>query len=148
MMALFTIYYVEMMRVQFPKIVERYHISFMIISSLVKVGVLTGEAILYWRLRKRNIYRRESWAHVLILVLAFVLPLLENVFILFLGKAVNISDVNKMRSTFYVQQGLYWALIVLAHIFFARVLIQCYSKSSSVVEGDGVNLLDDVEIYS
>jgi len=126
----------------------RYDISYiMIIKNLVWVGVLSGEAILYWRLRKRNIYRRESWGHVLILALAFVFPALENIFILFLGNVLNISNIYKMRSSYYVQQAIYWSLVVLAHLFFLRVVMQCYSKSSFVEEREGVsvNLLDDVE---
>lgn len=148
-LALFAIYYVEMMRTRYPELAVGYHImSFMIIKNLVWVGVLSGEAILYWRLRKRNICRRESWAHVLILTLVFVLPGLENVFIMLFGNVLKINGINKMRSAYYVEQGLYWALVLLAHVFFVRVLVKCFKKSVEAAEGAPatMNILDDIGI--
>jgi hypothetical protein len=147
-LALFAIYFLEMMKIRYPSMSGRYDISYiMIIKSLVWVVVLSGEAILYWRVRKRNIYRRESWGHVLILILAFVLPALENIFVLFLGKALNIRDIYKMRSSYYVQQAIYWSLVVLAHVFFVRVVVRCFKKGVKIEEVPGmVNILDDIGI--
>ncbi len=62
---------------------------------------------------------------------------------------VNVRAIYKTRSYYTMQQGVYWALVVLAHVFFVLVIVKCFKRPSpSFVEGDGVNILDDVEIYS
>ena len=146
MMTLAIAYALEMMRVRYPNSAGSVEISSrMIIMVAVWVCVFSVEVVLYWRIRKRNVYRRESWAHVILLISAFVLPYLGNVLILYMGEALKIRDINKMRSFYYVAQGLYWLMIVLAHVFFVQVLVKCFSKSSFVEEGNGDNVLDDIE---
>ena len=148
-MVLGTIYFFEMMRIRYPKNAEQFVISNgTIVMHVFWICVLSVEAILYWRIRKRNTYRRASWAHVLILTLAFFFPVLENIFILFLSR-VNVRELYKTRSYYNVQQGIYWALVVLAHVFFVLVILKCFKRPApSFGEGNGVNILDDVEIYS
>lgn len=73
-------------------------------------GISFIEAIVYWRIRKRNLCRQDSWAH---------------------------------RGQLF----LTWVFIIIAHIFFVRVLRKHFSKEAPVEEMvlGPVNILDDVE---
>src|SRR5882757_6705024 len=83
------------MRAKYPGMKGGYPISSrFIIMGVLWICVLSAEAILYWRVRKRNISRRESWAHVICLSMAWVLPEMQAFMFALLG------------SFFYTEKGI------------------------------------------
>ena len=107
------------------------------------------EAIVYWRIRKRNLCRQDSWYHVLLFALAiYLLPIIRFVLITFLRR--NISRRYFLEIGNIVNWGqlfLTWVFIIIAHIFFVRVLRKYFSKDAPVKElvPGPVNILDEVE---
>ena len=107
------------------------------------------EAIVYWRIKKRNLCRQDSRAHVLLFALAiYVLPIIRAILIAFLGKSIAKHGFFNIERV--VNQGhfvLTWVFIIIAHIFFVRVLRNYFSKEAPVEEmaPGPANILDDVE---
>lgn len=95
-----------------------------VLLSLLWTAVLVGEALLYWRIRKRNEARKESWAHVVTLAFTFLVPVFRGVMIeAFFGKVFGEQIGKEMLDYFsWEKTALYWTLMVLAHMFFGRVL--------------------------
>jgi len=139
-----SIYGLQMIRVYAPTYV---------LSTLSKMGffflpaIIFIEAIMYWMIRKRNVYRRATWAHVILFAIAYFTPFIKE--FLFRSYAVYaaIRDVRSfMRSVSLGQVCLFWGLTVLAHIYFARTLIKIFSKQPASGEetAQPENMLDDV----
>jgi hypothetical protein len=109
-----------------------------------------AEAFVYWKIRKRNFYGRESRTHVLLFALALLSPFIRD----FLGWFYDNFGMFGVDVEVYVtvvnmgQLILFWSALGIGHVFFVRVVVKCYSKPPLVEEGDGTNILDDVEIYS
>jgi hypothetical protein len=110
-------------------------------------AIIFIEAIMYWMVRERNVYRRATWTHVILFAIAYFTPFIKE--FLFMSYAVyaRIRDVRSfMRSVTLGQVCLFWALTVVAHIYFARTLIKIFSKQPAG-EGEAAqpeNMLDDV----
>ena len=108
--------------------------------------IMFVEAVMYWTIRKRIIHRRDAWSHLLLFTGAYVFNygvrlLVAAIFVLHYPIARRHSF---MRMSTYGQLWLFWGLVILAHVFFARVLIKAFAKPpvGEVVESG--NLLDDV----
>jgi hypothetical protein len=109
--------------------------------------IMFVEAVMYWTIRRRISYRRDAWNHLVLFTVAYVFnygvrALIMAIFILHSPIAMRIPLF--MRVAPYGQLGLFWVLVIVAHIFFARVLIKAFAKPlvEEVVESG--NLLDDV----
>jgi len=139
-----SLYGIHMIRVYAPTYV---------LSTLSKMSffflpvIIFIEAIMYWMVRKRNVYRKASWTHVILFAFAYFTPYIKE--LLFMPYAIyaGIRDVRSfMRSVTLGQVCLFWGLTVLAHISFARTLIKVFSKQPAG-EGEPAqpeNMLDDV----
>ncbi len=88
------------------------------------------EAIVYWRIRRKNYCRQDSWTHVLLLGFAiFFLPVIRPFLIAFMKMHIGERGFLKMENA--VNDGLFilfWILIIIAHIFFVRVLRKHFFK--------------------
>ncbi|MDO6429847.1 hypothetical protein Q4E93_04595 [Flavitalea sp. BT771] len=122
-------------------------------SALSKIAlfflpaIIFIEAIMYWMVRKRNVYRRATWTHVILFAIAYFTPFIKE--FLFMSYAVyaGVRDVRSfMRSVTLGQICLFWGLTVMAHIYFARTLIRIFSKqpASEDEAAQPENMLDDV----
>ncbi|HEY6902200.1 MAG TPA: hypothetical protein VI233_16200 [Puia sp.] len=103
------------------------------------------EAIVYWRIRYRNVYRKASWGHVILLGVAILSPAVLYPFLGVFGR--HFGSSSYLTALKVMQTGikvfLYGGLVV-GHALFVQVLIKVReSKKAEVAEG-GVNLLDDV----
>jgi len=120
------------------------------VLSLAWVGVLAGEAVLYWRIRKRNEARKESWAHVVTLAFTFLVPVFRGAMVeAFFGEVFGEQIGKEMTDYFsWEKTAVYWTLMALAHVFFGRVLWKAFVVGEAraggsrgdggEVRGDGV----------
>ena len=105
------------------------------------------EACMYWMVRKRNIYRKASWTHIWLYATAYSTPFVKEFLFLFYTKFAAMSEMRySIRVFTMVQLCIFWGLMVLAHIFFARLLIRIFSKRPAVQQAaaEPVNMLDDI----
>ena len=127
---------------------QGYRMGWLIRLSLFYLPVIMFvEAVMYWTIRTRITYRRDAWNHLILFTGAYVFnyvvrALIMAVFILHSPAAMRVASF--MRTVSYGQMGLFWGLVIVAHVFFARVLIKAFAKPlvEEVVESG--NLLDDV----
>jgi hypothetical protein len=127
-----------------------YNPGFLILYPLVFLGVIFGEAAFYWRVRWRNVYRRESWMHAGFLAIALLgLPVLRNLLVALLFVGYDRFEYRLwMRNIDLTYMCLYWCMTLVAHGFFVKVMIRCLRRPVSVAADPGggqENLLDDVE---
>jgi hypothetical protein len=122
-------------------------------STLSKMGffilpaIIFIEAIMYWMVRKRNGYRRATWAHVLLFAFAYFTPLIKSMLFVFYDAFTPTQNFSSYeRSVNLAQVCLFWGLTILAHIYFARTLIKIFSKQPASGEENAQpeNMLDDV----
>lgn len=123
------------------------HLSMLTRMSLFYLPVIMFvEAAMYWTIRKRMTHRRDVWSHILLFTAAYALNFVVRVvvsMVFILHSSVVVSILPYMRAIGYGQLYLFWGLVVVAHVFFARVLIKAFAKGP-VEEVGGGNLLDDV----
>ena len=122
-------------------------------STLSKVGffflpaIILIEAIMYWMVRKRNVYRKATWTHVILFAIAYFTPYIKELLIVPYAVYTRVPDVRSfMRSVTLGQICLFWGLTILAHIYFARTLIRIFAKQPAREEepAQPENMLDDV----
>lgn len=105
------------------------------------------EAILYWRIRKVNIYRKDSLTHIFLFAFAFITPYLREwifeayddgfTFGLDVAQFVRLGNIGQMLA--------FWAALILGHVLFIRLIIKArLPKSTDSQKADPQNLLDDV----
>jgi len=109
--------------------------------------IMFVEAVMYWTIRKRIIHRRDAWNHLILFTGAYVFnfvlrALVTAIFIL--HSPVVMRRASFIRLSNYGQMGLFWGLVIVAHIFFARVLIKAFAKPPVEEVVESGNLLDDV----
>ena len=118
-----------------------------ILLSLLCVAVLVGEAILYWRIRKKNEARKESWAHVVTLAFTFLVPVFRGAMVeAFFGEVFGKQIGKEVTDYFsWEKTAVYWTLMALAHVFFGRVLWKAFAvrgtragADDGEVRGEGV----------
>ena len=99
-----------------------------VLLSLLWIGVLGFEAVVYWRIRERNEARKESWAHVVTLGFTFLVPVFRGAMIeAFFGEVFGEQIGKEMGNYFaWEQTAVYWTLMGLAHVFFGRVVWKAY----------------------
>jgi hypothetical protein len=118
-----------------------------VLKFLYLPAIILIETIMYWMVRKRNSYRKASWCHLLLFTFAYLTPYLEMLVIdVYLKSVPLVNVVSFIRFANKLRLGIFWGVMMLAHIFFARVIIKSFSKP--VVEEEGgvksENMLDDV----
>ena len=119
------------------------------ISMLVKMSlfyvptILFIEAVMYWTIRKRMIVRKDAWTHIIMFIGAYILSFLIR---LSMGAIVimHMPLARQIRTMAYAQIYLFWALVLIAHVFFARVLLKVFAKPTVEEVQENRNLLDDV----
>ena len=107
------------------------------------------EAFFYWRVRGRNVYRRQSWAHVILFAFSLSTPFIRE-FLFWLYDNFGVSmELSTYSNIIDVSQGITaWGALLIGHVLFVRVLVLCSRKRPVLAEAsDGVDLLDDVENY-
>jgi len=111
-------------------------------------AIIFIEAIMYWMVRKRNVYRKATWAHILLFALAYFTPFIKSMLFVFYDAFAPTPDYSAfVRGSNLAQTCLFWGLTILAHIYFARTLIRIFSTKQASGEGTGQgpeNMLDDV----
>jgi len=110
-------------------------------------AIIFVEVIMYWMIRKRNIYRRASWSHVLLFAFAFLTPFLKSLLFVFYDNFTPTSDMNSyIRFVSLGQICIFWGVMVLAHIFFVRLFVKAFSKQAVIQQdaAESENMLDDV----
>jgi len=109
--------------------------------------IMFVEAVMYWTIRRRITHRRDAWNHLILFTGAYVFnfvvrALVTAIFILHSPAAMRVPSF--MRIATYGQLGLFWGLVIVAHVFFARVLIKAFGKPPMEEAVESGNLLDDV----
>lgn len=119
-----------------------------VITSILWMTLYFGEAVMYWRLRKKNVYRRDSRIHVWVIAIAVILPLVKGIFVAWLDRLSGGLSMGTVLTIDYLQLGAFWVLQVVGHTFFVRVLVKCFKKGVEVTEEvpETMNILDDVEV--
>jgi hypothetical protein len=111
-------------------------------------AIMFVEAAMYWIVRRRIVYRKAAWGHILLFALAYSLHFLGVYWDYFLLRIPGVWEmyVNNGSILYLAQLCLFWSLTLVAHIFFARVLIKAFSKPPAIQEGSiqPENMLDDV----
>jgi len=109
--------------------------------------VVLAEALVYWLIRRRNQFHALSWAHSGIFFFSFALNVLFMGFRTLHYRYQSGAEGRVSRQIgMHEQIYLSWALVILAHLAFAAVLVNCFRKippAERRVEG-GENLLDDI----
>lgn len=119
-----------------------------LISFGIIVVVLLAEAITYWKIRKRITRKSFVWGHIGGLLLAFIIvPLLYTVSVALIS-ANSIPDdfTRRMSIAGNIRIGLFWTLLVVAHICFVRVLIDAFKKRGEEPDpptSDSPDILND-----
>jgi len=137
-------YGLQMIRVYAPS----YELSTLrIIGFFILPAIIFIEAIMYWMVRKRNVYRKATWAHALLFAFAYFTPFIKNMLFVFYDVFSPTPNYSAfVRSGNLAQICLFWGLTILAHIYFARTLIRIFSKPPASEEETAQpgNMLDDV----
>ena len=107
------------------------------------------EAIIYWRIRKTNVYHRESWLHVLLFFFAYLTPnIKEWIFELYdQGLTPHWELVKFIRTVTVIQVLAFWASLILAHVIFIQMLTRLRIQEQNKQDtNDTNNILDDITV--
>ena len=108
-------------------------------------SVLLIEVIFYRLVRRRIKERKFVWAHLILSLFSYaVLPLLY-VAAIFISYLV-IPSTPVMKNLFRVQMYSYWAGVIIGHVFFAVVIIQCFSSQQPPQSNDDNDLLSEIAL--
>ena len=105
------------------------------------------DAVLYWSIRKTNIYRRDSLIHIFLFSFALITPYLrEWSFEGYHHTLFGEDIVSFMRFVNMAQFFAFWISLILGHALFIKLLVKSRSRRSDGIpeEADPRNLLDDV----
>ncbi len=106
-------------------------------------SVLLVEVIFYRVVRRRIKERKFVWAHLILSLFSFaVLPLLYIGALFFSYLVIPSSPV--LKSLFRVQMYSYWAGVIIGHIFFVIVIVQCFSAQKPQQPNDDNDLLSEI----
>ncbi|MBS1659845.1 MAG: hypothetical protein JST68_02210 [Bacteroidetes bacterium] len=107
--------------------------------------VVFFEAIVYWRIRYKNVSPKASWGHVILMGIALVIPVMMYPLAGYFTRRVNgdyLAVVKAMQLGMKV--ALYGGLFI-SHVLFIGVLVKARApRKVEFVEGSE-NLLDDVD---
>jgi len=101
------------------------------------------EAIVYWRISNRNKDRSSSWAHLLFLAVACATIYLRDwIYYSFVNGGPPSEEFSRLVwISNLVEPFVFWILMVLAHLFFVKVLLN--ARATRVDISDPLDLLDD-----
>lgn len=137
----YTLYAIHVLKLDFG-ISLLFKLRFFFLPAIIFL-----ESCMYWMVRKRNIYRKASWSHVWLFTAAYSTSFIKAIFIMFYSRVATKADLqSNVRAIALVQACIFWGLMVLAHIFFARLLIKIFSRRPAVEQevADPGNMLDDI----
>jgi len=118
---------------------------FNIWGFFINPAVLLIEASVYWLIRKKNRNPRASWTHVILMTLAFLTPAIRGLTYFFFDRITVSATIGPVfRTANIIQAVLFWGLLILAHIYFVRVLKSTRSKPAQTEAASSENLLDDL----
>lgn len=108
--------------------------------------MLLVEAFFYWKVRTKNVYRIQSWGHVILFAFFLSAPFIREFFFWVYDDFGINMEISAYMNTVDVSLGIMsWGAFLAGHVLFGRVLVMCYRKRPVLAEaGDDVNLLDDV----
>lgn len=109
--------------------------------------IMFVEGVMYWTIRRRITHRKDAWNHLLLFTGAYAVNFgvrAAMLAILILDPSAVPGAVFYMRMIGYGQLYFFWGLVLLAHFFFARVLVKAFAKPPVAEEGGEGHLLDDV----
>lgn len=109
--------------------------------------LLLAEAIVYWIIRKKNVYRKYTWAHILFTFIGLVIvPVMGKLTNSLLSRSITRTRmIHATRIQNDMEVAFFWASIILGHMFFILVLKKSLAKAPVTGEQpETVNLLDDV----
>ena len=87
------------------------------------------EAGLYWFIQSKNDQRDASLIHILLLMLALAsLFLRDAMFFFHISSRSLLHPLRSFRRIDRVQYTLFGSLLIIAHIFFIRVLRKAFSR--------------------
>jgi hypothetical protein len=90
--------------------------------------IVFGEAVIYWKIRKMNPYRKTSWVHVLLFTAAFLTPLYRPFLKSVMDSHYSLAaTAEMMKAVKQAEMDVFYILLLLAHGFFASLLIKCYN---------------------
>jgi len=98
------------------------------------------ESIVYWRIRRYNDFPRASWAHCLIMLMAYWIPVF-----LMIPRILHRRVTASVAIDRHASQYLLWGLLAISQIFFVLVLFRYRSnkRKPKVDSLNPENLLDD-----
>jgi len=115
---------------------------------LIFPSLALTEALVYWLIRRRNKFYALSWVHCGIFFLSFVLNVLFTLFRTTHYRYQISTDARVSRQIGMNEQSyFFWALLIVAHLAFVVVLVNCFRKAAPLIEDEErgqENLLDDV----
>jgi len=118
------------------------------VINLVMPIFFSLEAWFYWRARKINIYKIISWTQIILLALAFLMPLAEELsWYLYRGQLNNQDTTRYLFNVFIATRLGFMLLLFVAHFLFLLVLIKVQARAKELkrpVRMDPGNILDDV----
>jgi hypothetical protein len=118
---------------------------FLLAITLIWPVLMLLESYLYWRIRKRNLLRRSSWAHCSLFAFAYVTFFIKGwILELYDNFTPNIDITKFVHVVTLTQLLLYWVSVIGAHIFFIRALVKARAQKHAQPTADPLNLLDDV----
>jgi len=92
------------------------------------------ESFVYWRIRKKVGNKTIAWAHVLLLVIGFLVITLFVFLTTYFDINYILTSEDKVLprlATFIFNYG-FWITFVLAHIFFVITIVKSFSKKQEV----------------
>jgi hypothetical protein len=109
--------------------------------------LLLVELFVYWQIRKRIKERKWVWLHLVFILYTFVLVRL------FYG-IIGISIITYMSELWSAAFGIlqkfqfygFWAGVIISHIFFIIVIVQCFFKRKLQLSNDDNDLLSEFTV--
>jgi hypothetical protein len=117
----------------------RFILSFFYLPTIMFV-----ESIMYWTIRRRISPGINAWTHIILFASAYVFSILTKALLIAYIYSGSFHMTTFLRLLNNVYPYVFWVMVIVAHVFFARVLMQAFAKPPGVDGPDSGNLLDDV----
>jgi hypothetical protein len=105
--------------------------------------LLLMEVIFYWVVRKRIGERKWVWGHLIFSLFSFVL-----VRLLYVAAVFIVNDFYQSHSAYTIIQQIqiycFWAGVIISHIFFVVVIVQCFFRNKPWLSDDNPDFLSDL----
>jgi magnesium-transporting ATPase (P-type) len=118
------------------------------ITKGVYMAVIIGEAVFYWQYRKRIRASLFAWYHIGGMVMAFfILPSIQTIYPFLLDFTGSSGDGYREAYAIFskVTMVVFWVFFIVAHIFFAMMIIKGFSneKEEEKVAGSSPDILSE-----